>query len=88
AYRKWCKDNNFESKLPNDVKARKTATVTENMRQGTLDEHVREIKPGEHVLPYTDKLFHEAAVEWLITTNQPIQAVDHPSFRKMIDIAS
>ncbi|KAF9229375.1 hypothetical protein BS17DRAFT_688220, partial [Gyrodon lividus] len=38
--------------------------------------------------PYTDKLFHEAAVEWLITTNQPIQAIDHPSFRKMINIAS
>jgi hypothetical protein len=69
-YRKWCKDNNFESKLPDDIKARKTAAAAANMRQGTLDEHVREIEPGEHVLPYTDKLFREAAVEWLITTNQ------------------
>ncbi|KAF9226058.1 hypothetical protein BS17DRAFT_697772, partial [Gyrodon lividus] len=70
AYHKWCKVNNFESKLPDDVKARKTAATAKNMRQGTLDDHVWEIGPGEHILPYTDKLFCEAAVEWLITTNQ------------------
>ncbi|KAF9228945.1 hypothetical protein BS17DRAFT_691375, partial [Gyrodon lividus] len=87
-YCKWCKVNNFKSKLPDDVKAHKTAATTENMRQGTLCDHVWEIKPGEHILPYMDKLFHEAAVEWLITTNQPIQAIDHLSFRKITDIAS
>ncbi|KIJ07910.1 hypothetical protein PAXINDRAFT_89641 [Paxillus involutus ATCC 200175] len=88
AYHKWCKDNNLELKLPDDVKAHKTASAAANMRQGTLDKHVQEIEPEAHILPYTDKLFCEAAVKWLITTNQPIQAVDHPSFRKMIDIAS
>ncbi|KAF9228922.1 hypothetical protein BS17DRAFT_690581, partial [Gyrodon lividus] len=36
----------------------------------------------------TDKLFYEAMIEWLINTNQPIQAVDHPSFKKMIYVAS
>ncbi|KIK77156.1 hypothetical protein PAXRUDRAFT_167663, partial [Paxillus rubicundulus Ve08.2h10] len=61
------KDNNFESKLPDDVKVCKTPAATADMRQGTLDEHVWEIEPGEYVLPYMDKLFHVAAVEWLIT---------------------
>ncbi|KAH7889502.1 hypothetical protein F5I97DRAFT_1792592, partial [Phlebopus sp. FC_14] len=53
-----------------------------------MDDHVRKIVPTKYVIPYSDVLFREAAVEWLITTNQPIQAVDHPSFKKMVDIAS
>ncbi|KAF9220281.1 hypothetical protein BS17DRAFT_715136, partial [Gyrodon lividus] len=56
--------------------------------QGTLDEHVREVKPSKHVVPYSNQLFREAAVEWLICTNQPIQAMDHPSFKKMVNVAS
>ncbi|KIJ12264.1 hypothetical protein PAXINDRAFT_54346, partial [Paxillus involutus ATCC 200175] len=84
----WCKTNNFKSMLPTDVKARNAATAVANAKQSSLNDHVRVIEPGEHVLLYTDKLFREAAIEWLISTNQPIQAVDHPSFKKMIDIAS
>ncbi|KAF9538852.1 hypothetical protein CPC08DRAFT_613377, partial [Agrocybe pediades] len=30
----------------------------------------------------------EAAIEWLVQTNQPIACVDHPSFKKMINIAA
>ncbi|KAG1864065.1 hypothetical protein C8R48DRAFT_573262, partial [Suillus tomentosus] len=40
------------------------------------------------VVPYTDMLFRKAAIEWLISTSQPIQAVDHPSFKNMINIAA
>ncbi|KIK94974.1 hypothetical protein PAXRUDRAFT_67625, partial [Paxillus rubicundulus Ve08.2h10] len=87
-YHKWCKDNNFKYKLPDDVKACKTAATAANMRQGILNEHVQEIEPGEYVLPYMDKLFCEAAVEWLITTNQLRFIFYHPSFKKMIEIAS
>ncbi|KAF8834463.1 hypothetical protein BDN67DRAFT_873223, partial [Paxillus ammoniavirescens] len=87
-YQKWCKTNNFKSMLPTDVKACNAATAVANAKQSSLDDHVRVIELGECVLPYTDKLFREAVIEWLISTNQPIQAVDHPSLKKMIDIAS
>ncbi|KAG2056701.1 hypothetical protein BDR06DRAFT_1005615 [Suillus hirtellus] len=29
-----------------------------------------------------------AAIEWLIATDQPIQALEHPKFKEMIDMAS
>ncbi|KAF9537426.1 hypothetical protein CPC08DRAFT_604952, partial [Agrocybe pediades] len=38
--------------------------------------------------PYSDGLFREAAIEWLVQTNQPVACVDHPSFKKMIDVAA
>ncbi|KAG1848409.1 hypothetical protein C8R48DRAFT_614931, partial [Suillus tomentosus] len=88
AYRKWCKANKFESMLALDVKERKNAAAVMSAQQGSLDPHLHEVQPGKHVLPYSDKLFREAAIEWLASTNQPIQAFDHPSFKKMIDTAS
>src|ERR1700736_4606806 len=36
---------------------------------------------------FTDASFCEAAIHWLISTDQPIQAFEHPSFKMMIDIA-
>jgi hypothetical protein len=42
----------------------------------------------ERVLPYSDKLFRQAAIEWLVSTDQPIQALEHPKFKEMIDVAS
>ncbi|KAG2074081.1 hypothetical protein BDR04DRAFT_1008948, partial [Suillus decipiens] len=38
--------------------------------------------------PYSDKLFKQAAIKWLVATDQPIQALDHPKFQDMIDVAS
>ena len=70
AYLHWCKANNFESMLPSNAQARWLAAVSANAEQGTLDDHVREVAPTEHVVPYSHKLFCEAVVEWLITTNQ------------------
>ena len=40
------------------------------MAQGTLDGHLRELPPTARVIPYSDKAFREAAVEWLIATDQ------------------
>ncbi|KAF9225127.1 hypothetical protein BS17DRAFT_701274, partial [Gyrodon lividus] len=57
-------------------------------QQATLDDHFQEVTPTEHVVTYSQNLFREAVVEWLIGTNQPIQAVKNPSFKKMINIAS
>ncbi|KAG1790326.1 uncharacterized protein HD556DRAFT_1242527, partial [Suillus plorans] len=87
-YRKWCTNNNFASMLPSDVKARKTVATIANAQQTSIDGHVTELPKHTVVVPYTAALFREAAVEWLISTSQPIQAVDHPSFKKMIDVAS
>ncbi|KAJ7730111.1 hypothetical protein DFH07DRAFT_756442, partial [Mycena maculata] len=36
----------------------------------------------------TDELFLDAAIEWLIATDQPIDTLMHPKFKEMIDIAA
>ncbi|KAG1823906.1 uncharacterized protein BJ212DRAFT_1261854, partial [Suillus subaureus] len=87
-YQQWCKTNNFKSMLPQDVKECKMAAAVVNMQQTSLNGHLQEIPPNKVVIPYTDSLFCEAAIEWLISTSQPIQAVDHPSFKNMINIAA
>jgi hypothetical protein len=50
------------------VKARKAAEAS--AQQSTLDEHLREKPPVERVIPYSDKLFREMGIEWLISTDQ------------------
>ena len=84
-YRKWADQAKFESKLPGDVKKRKVAAETVTR---TLDCDLRERKLADRVLPYSDKLFQQAAIEWLVATDQPIRALEHPRFKEMIDIAS
>ncbi|OSC97206.1 hypothetical protein PYCCODRAFT_1530807 [Trametes coccinea BRFM310] len=90
AYRKWALENNFESKLPGDVRQRKQAQDAAKARQagGSLDQHLREMPPKEKVARYTEQLFREAVVEWLIATDQPISAVEHPKFKRMIEVAA
>ncbi|KAG6883266.1 hypothetical protein C0992_009256, partial [Termitomyces sp. T32_za158] len=84
-YRKWAQENRFESKLPGDIKKRK-ADAEHVVR--TLDQDLKEKKLNERVIKYTDKAFHQAAIEWLVATDQPIQALEHSKFRHMIDVAS
>jgi hypothetical protein len=55
------------SKLPGDVKKRKEAA--EEVTR-TLDRDLVEKKMSERVVPYSDKLFRRAAVEWLVATDQ------------------
>ncbi|THU92943.1 hypothetical protein K435DRAFT_586643, partial [Dendrothele bispora CBS 962.96] len=88
AYRQWCKANDVESKLPKDVKARKAQAVANAERQTTVNEHFPIKGPSERVIPYSDQLFKEASEDWLVSTDQPICAFEHPKFRNMIDIAS
>lgn len=69
-YNRWCKLNHFASKLPNARKvAKKAAEDAHKTTQDTLDGHLRDLPP-ERVIPYSDKVFREAAVEWLIVTDQ------------------
>jgi len=57
--------------LPKAVRARKEANQAANHeRQQTLDGHITHEPPTEKVVPYTDALFRDAAIQWLIETNQ------------------
>ncbi|TEB18980.1 hypothetical protein FA13DRAFT_1603760, partial [Coprinellus micaceus] len=84
-YIKWCDCNDFQSKLPSDVKARKEKAAS---NQTTLDGHAVPIEPAPPSVKYSDALFRQVVEEWLIATNQPLQCVDHPKFHELIDVAS
>ncbi|EJD46027.1 hypothetical protein AURDEDRAFT_48267, partial [Auricularia subglabra TFB-10046 SS5] len=85
SYLRWCKENNFVSKLPKDVARRKSATSPPTLSQTSLDNHLVE---QEKIVPYSDAAFREVALEWLIATDQPISALEHPRFRELISIAA
>jgi hypothetical protein len=71
-YNAWCIKNNFESKLPKVVKSRKDAKAAEDRsKQSSLDTHLEE-QCKETFVPYSDSLFREAAIEWLVATDQVI----------------
>ncbi|KAF5314033.1 hypothetical protein D9611_006951 [Ephemerocybe angulata] len=84
-YNSWCLKNNYESKLPGAVKAGKEALEVAEGWQGTLDDAVEE---NANIIPYTRALFEEAAEDWLIETGQPLDALSHPRFHYMVDVAS
>ena len=50
--------------LPGDIKARKEHA------QQRIKAHLTERKLDERVIPYSDKLFKQAAIEWLVATDQ------------------
>lgn len=68
-YNNWCAKNNFESKLPKTVKAR-TAAASKDAKQTQLDPHLQERVPKTRVIPYSDELFRQVAIEWLVATDQ------------------
>ena len=90
AYCNWAKCANYESKLPGDVKKCKADA---KQATWTLDRDLTEKKMSEQVTPYSNKLFWQVAIEWLISTDQvgpflthviiiqfspqPIQALNH-----------
>lgn len=59
---------NFESRLPRDVQGRRNAADKAATR--TLDRDLTERKLSERVIPYSHKGFCQAAIEWLISTDQ------------------
>ncbi|KAF6745562.1 hypothetical protein DFP72DRAFT_824235, partial [Ephemerocybe angulata] len=90
-YYKWCKQNDFESQLPDDVAERKAAAAASEAKksgqstQPPITDHLTE---DPQLLPFTNALFQQAAIEWLIATDQPISALEHPRFQEMIAIAA
>lgn len=57
--------------LPEDSKARKEASL-EKLRQSQVEDHFNTVNPAtrEKPEPYSDELFKEAAIQWLIETDQ------------------
>ena len=53
--------------LPGDVKAHKKKA---ERAQQAIDSHLTECKLADWVIPYSDKLFKKAAIEWLVATDQ------------------
>ncbi|PIL30447.1 hypothetical protein GSI_07146 [Ganoderma sinense ZZ0214-1] len=83
-YIKWYNSNDFISKLPNDIKLQKE-NIEKKGWQTMLDPHMKE---KEQVIPYLDELFNEVACHWLIATDQLLQALQHPSFKEIIDVVA
>ena len=53
------------------MKAKREAKLAEDRsKQSSLDPHLQERVECERVIPYSDDLFRQAAVEWLIATDQ------------------
>jgi hypothetical protein len=55
--------------LPEDSKAHRAALL-ESLRQTNVTEHFAEVKPEDKPLPYSDELFNQAAIQFLIETDQ------------------
>lgn len=57
--------------LPADTKARRAALLEEKtLHQTEVDNHFSKQKPEDKPQPYSKKLFKEAAIQWLIATDQ------------------
>ena len=56
-----------EVRLPGDIKKHKAAIelVTQ-----TLDRNLQKKKIKERVVPYSDKNFRQAAIQWLVSSDQ------------------
>ncbi|OBZ65234.1 putative AC transposase [Grifola frondosa] len=87
-YRKWAEENDFESRLPGDILKCKDALKAECERQQCIDGHLKKLSPKDRIIAYSEQVFREAAIEWLIATDQPISALEHPKFKAMIDMAA
>lgn len=56
--------------LAEDSKERHKAVANELLKQISVDDHFKKVTTEDKPTPYTDELFKEAAIEWLIETNQ------------------
>ena len=56
--------------LPEDSKARCQEALENLMQQTQVDEHFNSVNPNDKPVPYTDDVFKEAAIQWLIETDQ------------------
>ncbi|KLO04531.1 hypothetical protein SCHPADRAFT_795107, partial [Schizopora paradoxa] len=84
-YTKFCAETGFVSKLAKDKKAREDA---EKMKQTSLDGHLKEMPKQAPKLPYSDDNFKELAIRWLVSCDLPLQALENPHFRELIELVA
>ncbi|KIK09394.1 hypothetical protein K443DRAFT_66219, partial [Laccaria amethystina LaAM-08-1] len=53
-----------------------------------VDDHFMVIPEEEKPTLYSDEVFKEVPIHWLIETDQPIQVFEHPTFKHLISVAS
>jgi len=56
--------------LPEDSKARRAQVLEENLQQTNVNDHFKPAPKEEKPEPFSDELFKNAAIDWLIETNQ------------------
>jgi hypothetical protein len=56
--------------LPEDARARRQEALEKVMEQAQVDDHFLPLKPEDKPVPYSDGLFKEASIQWLIETDQ------------------
>lgn len=56
--------------LPEDTKRRRQALLQQQLRQSAVDDHFQPVAPEDKPVSYSDEIFKEAAIEWLIETDQ------------------
>jgi hypothetical protein len=55
--------------LPDDAKARK-ADLQQKLQQTQVNDHFDKAKPEDKPEPYSDELYKEAMIQWLVETDQ------------------
>ncbi|KIK15626.1 hypothetical protein PISMIDRAFT_38896, partial [Pisolithus microcarpus 441] len=54
-------------------------------RQPSLEGHLVE---KDQIIQYSESIFRQATILWLIETDQPIHVLQHPTFQQMVEITS
>lgn len=65
-YLDWCKDNDFKPMLPALLAAEKANSLHPQKQLSISQFTVHQ----EQVVPYSDERFKQAALEWLVATDQ------------------
>ncbi|KAJ7588378.1 hypothetical protein C8J56DRAFT_785901 [Mycena floridula] len=86
-YHKWCKENDFPSKLEEDITARQDEAANKRT-QSHLNVDILKKAKSEEIPVYTNSRFRESLLRWMIVTNQPLRASEEPSFRDMIQLVA
>jgi hypothetical protein len=64
--------------LPDDAKARCQEALERTLEQSQVDDHFHLVKPEGKPEPYSDNAFKDAAIQWLIETDQVLYySFDH-----------
>ncbi|KAF8577174.1 hypothetical protein K439DRAFT_1254911, partial [Ramaria rubella] len=88
-YLKWVKETpDAINKLPKHLAKLKADVKAAGVQPTSVTDHSKPVEPMECVVPYSDDLFRQVTCEWLVATDQPIQALEHPWFKELIEVAS